>query len=153
MKCVLMDADCIIKITRAGFKEMTMETFDISIPEAIRREVIDQGESRSESTMIGENIRLNKVRIVRGRIEDNGDDALVEAFHRGNYDFISTDDRRLISRLTNVGIPCVVPGLLLYQLFKSGKIDREEALRKLEKLANSVSADEYQIVRFLLMEG
>jgi rRNA-processing protein FCF1 len=153
MKWVLMDADCIIKITRAGYKEMTMETFNISLPEAIKREVIDQGESRSESTKIGENIRLNKVRIVKSNIVDNGDDALVEVFHRGSYAFIATDDKRLISRLTNVGIPCVVPGLLLYYLFKSGKIDREEALRKLEKLSRSVSADEFQIVRFLLLEG
>jgi hypothetical protein len=63
---------------------------------------------------------------------------------------VGTDDRRLISRLTTLGIPCVVPGLLLYELARLGELSRQEAERLLQRLQPSISSDEYQIVRHLL---
>ena len=63
---------------------------------------------------------------------------------------MGTDDRRLISRLTTLGIPCVVPGLLLYELAKLGQVSRQEAERLLQRLQQSISSEEYQIVRHLM---
>ena len=40
---LLMDADCLIKLTKAGLKELIAENATISIPETVKREVVDAG--------------------------------------------------------------------------------------------------------------
>ena len=40
---LLMDADCLIKLTKAGLKELIAGDAAISIPETVRREVVDAG--------------------------------------------------------------------------------------------------------------
>lgn len=82
--------------------------------------------------------------------EEAGDNALATVYRDGTFDCVATDDRRLINRLTTLGIPCVVPGLLLYELAKLGQVSRQEAERLLQSLQKSISSDEYQIVRHLL---
>jgi hypothetical protein len=63
---------------------------------------------------------------------------------------VATDDRRLIRRLDPLGIPCVVPGLLLHGLVAAGRLTSDEGLESLERLRPMVGADEYHITKFLL---
>ena len=72
----------------------------------------------------------------------------MEAFNTGRFDLVATDDRRLIRRMTALGIQCVVPGILLYHLSGRGKINTEQALEFLGRLRPSISSDEYQVVAF-----
>ena len=44
----------------------------------------------------------------------------------------------------------MVPGLLLYELAKLGQVSRQEAERLLQRLQQSISSEEYQIVRHLM---
>ena len=144
-----MDADCLIKITRAGYKESALRAFKVVVPEPVVKEVVVQGSGRAESELIAANIGARRIE-VRAVAEESGDSALAPAFRAGRFDCVGTDDRRLISRLTTLGIPCVVPGLLLYELAKLGQASRQEAERLLQRLQPSISSDEYQIVRHLL---
>ena len=40
---LLMDADCLIKLTKAGLKGMVAEANALFIPAAVKREVVDTG--------------------------------------------------------------------------------------------------------------
>jgi hypothetical protein len=40
---LLMDADCLIKLTKAGLKELVATRYSVSIPEPAKREVVDAG--------------------------------------------------------------------------------------------------------------
>ena len=144
-----MDADCLIKITRAGYKEEAVRAFKVSIPVPVVAEVVGQGSGRAESELISKNIEASRIKVLPAAGE-SGDSALAPAFRDGGFDCVGTDDRRLINRLTTLGIPCVVPGLLLYELAKLGRIARDEAVRRLHRLQPSISGEEYQIVRHLL---
>jgi len=144
-----MDADCLIKITRAGYKEETVRAFKVSIPLPVATEVVDQGSGRAESESISKNIEASRIEVLPAAGE-SGDSALVPAFRDGGFDCVGTDDRRLINRLTTLGIPCVVPGLLLYELAKSARLAHQEAVQRLHRLQPSISGEEYQIIRHLL---
>ena len=146
---VLMDADCLIKITRAGYKEEAVRAFKVSIPVPVVTELVIQGSGRAESELISKNIEAGRIEVLPAA-EKSGDSALAPAFRGGGFDCVGTDDRRLINRLTTLGIPCVVPGLLLYELAKSGRLAHHEAVRLLQRLQPSINGEEYQIVRHLL---
>ena len=146
---VLMDADCLIKITQAGYKEAALDAFQVVVPEPVVKEVVEQGSGRAASELIGTNIEARRIE-VQAVAAASGDSALATTFRAGSFDCVGTDDRRLIGRLTTLGIPCVVPGLLLYELARMGRLSRKAAQRLLQRLQPSISSDEYQIVRHLL---
>ena len=146
---VLMDADCLIKITQAGYKEHVLDAFKVVVPEPVVKEAVVQGSGRAASELIATNIAARRIE-VQAVAGESGDSALTTAFREGSFDCVGTDDRRLISRLTTLGIPCVVPGLLLYELAKLGQVSRQEAERLLQRLQQSISSEEYQIVRHLM---
>ena len=146
---VLMDADCLIKITRAGYKEEAVRAFKVSIPAPVVTEVVGQGSGRVESELISKNIDESRIKVLPAAGK-SGDSALSPVFRGGGFDCVGTDDRRLINRLTTLRIPCVVPGLLLYEIAKLGRLSRQEAERVLQRLQPSITGEEYQIVRHLL---
>ena len=144
-----MDADCLIKITRAGYKESALRAFEVVVPEPVVREVVAQGSGHAASELIATNIAAHRIE-VQAAVGESGDDALATVYQAGTFDCVGTDDRRLINRLTTLGIPCAVPGLLLYELARHGHVSQQEAERLLQRLQPSISSAEYQIVRHLL---
>ncbi len=146
---VLMDADCLIKVTRAGFKESAVGAFKVIVPEAVVQEVVAQGSGHASSELIAKNIAARRIE-VRAAAGESGDNALATVYRAGTFDCVGTDDRRLINHLTTLGIPCVVPGLLLYELARLGQVSRQDAERSLQRLQPSISSAEYQIIRHLL---
>ena len=42
----LMDADCLIKLTKAGLKEFICQHDQIAIPRIVKREVVDAGKMK-----------------------------------------------------------------------------------------------------------
>ena len=43
---VIMDADCLIKLTKAGLKELVCKAFAVSIPRRVKEEVVDSGRAK-----------------------------------------------------------------------------------------------------------
>ena len=124
MKRLLIDADCIIKITKAGLKETLLDYFDTFILEKVRREVVEEGlEKGCEDAMVVKyNITKGKLKIVESLIDLSGDEAILKNFNRIDYDFVGTDDKKFIKRLKVLDIPYLVPGLLIYHLFQINEI-------------------------------
>lgn len=150
---LLMDADCLIKVTKAGLKELICRRYEVTIPDVVRREVVDDGRARGfpDAEVVDRNVSVGLIRIAAGRPDaKKGDDAFPHLFLDGGYDAVATDDARLLRRLRATGVPCLVPALLLYRLHRDGAIDRGEAVRGLTGLAPYVSDDEYSTVKLLL---
>ncbi len=150
-----MDADCLIKLTKAGLKELVVGNDTIVIPEVVRKEVIDAGKDRghSDATFIEANVAAKKIQIAKEFAKhSSGDEALVELFRRRRYDAVATDDRKLVRILQGANVPFILPGVILYSLHQRGFIDRETALRHLNQLSQFISDEEYSTVR-LLLEG
>ena len=153
---ILMDSDCLIKITKAGLKETVCDNFSVAIPSIVEKEVVREGIKKecADAFAVKENIIAKRLKIVTDKknVYKNGDNAVIGHYHSKKYDTIATDDAKLIRRLKSLGIPFLLPGLIIHWLNKRGLINKEESSRSLERLRPFISNDEYSVVRLLLEE-
>jgi rRNA-processing protein FCF1 len=154
---ILMDSDCLIKLTKTGLKESICKEDEVTIPSVVKKEVVEAGKSKGllDAELVEKNIEEGLLRVIGKRefsASAKGDQALIETFNRGGYEVIATDDIKLIRSLKSIGIRFILPGLLIYSLYQRKKIDRATGLEWLEKLSSYISNDESSMVRFLLEE-
>ncbi len=153
---ILMDADCLIKITKAGIKEKICRQFEVVIPLTIKEEVVDAGKAKNypDADLVEKNINAGLIVLESGKSSKRmkGDRALLETFKNSQYTAIATDDAKLTRLLRPSGIPFILPALLIFSVWKRGAIDQTTALNWLEKLSTFISEDEYSMVRLLLEE-
>jgi rRNA-processing protein FCF1 len=150
---LLMDADCLIKLTKAGLKELVGSKDMIFIPQVVQREVVDAGKDKgcADAFVVEKNIQNRLLTIAKASSKyTKGDDALIGLFQKKEYDAVATDDARLTRLLRISGIPFILPGLLIYHLLQDDIIDRKTALWALKQLAEFISEDEYSTVRLLM---
>ncbi len=150
---ILMDSDCLIKLTKAGLKDVVCRHFKVFIPAVVKLEVVDAGKQHqcSDATIVEQNIQDEKITIATSRQSyENGDSALVSLFEGKIYDAVATDDSKLTRKLKAADIPFLLPGIILFVLFQKNKITLQEAIRSIEKLSDFISEDEFSTVRILL---
>ena len=150
---ILMDADCLIKLTKAGLKGLVCKHFQIFIPAIVKIEVVDAGKQHqyADALIIEKNIQNDKITIVKSQQNyTNGDSAVFSLFSSKIYDVVATDDAKLTRRLKAADIPFVLPGIIFYILVQTNKLSIHEAIRSLEKLSEFISEDEFSTVRVLL---
>lgn len=148
-----MDADCLIKITKAGLKNFVGSKYTIFIPEVVKKEVVDAGKEKrcSDAFAVEKNIDANVLKITESLSDYvTGDEALIALFRKEDYDTVATDDRKLIRRLKIGSIPFILPGLIIYQLLENKVVDRKTAIEALNKLSEFISEDEFSTVRLLM---
>ena len=149
----LMDADCLIKLTKAGLKELIAKSSVISITEEVRREVVDAGKVKecADAYAVEENIASGMIEVIESRLDfAKGDLALIALFEKERYDAVATDDAKLTRTLKAHGIRFILPGLIIHQLQKEGQIDSETGLWALNRLAGFISEDEFSMTKLLM---
>jgi rRNA-processing protein FCF1 len=153
---ILMDADCLIKVTKAGLKEFICKQEKIVIPGTVKKEVVDAGKSKGhpDGELIEENIRDGLITLAKevGSNYVKGDQALVAVFKRGRYKAVATDDAKLTRILQATGIPFVLPALLIFSFCRRRLIDKATGVRWLERLSPFISEEEYSVTKLLLEE-
>ena len=152
---ILMDADCLIKLTKSGLKEIVARKYKIIIPEIVKNEVVDLGKDKGchDAVVVEKNIDAGRILVAKTPFKySSGDQAVIEQFQKEKYDVIATDDTKLIKKLRISNMPFIVPALIIYNLFLKEALNRADALHALETLADYISDDEYSAVK-LLMEN
>jgi len=150
---LLMDADCLIKLTKAGLKELVTTKDSISIPEQVKREVVDAGKKKqcADAIAVEKNIGSKMISVIDVPVQvEKGDQALIAIYREEDYDAIATDDTKLSRRLKALNIPFILPALILYRLLKKSKIDYKTALWALQQISEFISEDEFSTVRLLM---
>lgn len=148
----IMDADCLIKLTKAHLKELVCRSFNIVLPEQVKREVVDAGSDHPDAAVIQENIRRKIVSVEpeARKKHGKGEEGALALFRQSEYDAICTDDRKFVRRLRIMEVPYVTPAILVLLLVKHRALPVSQALKRLEALAPFVSADEYAVARLKL---
>ena len=148
-----MDADCLIKLTKAGLKELVCRHDTVVIPDMVKQEVVDAGKACGcdDAFTVKKNISRNLITVFE-HVENykSGDSALINIFPEGGYSAVATDDTKLIRSLKTSGIPFIVPGLIVYRFLKEGHISKIRAIQALNQLAEFISNDEFSTVRLLM---
>lgn len=151
-----MDADCLIKLTKAGLKENISQHYELAIPLVVKEEVVEAGKIKGvpDAELVEKNIQKNIIRVAgkKSLVHVKGDQALIEIFKQGRHETIATDDGKLVRLLRSIGIPYILPGLLIYSLYQRNIIDKVKAQNWLEKLSLFISEDEHSMIKFLLEE-
>lgn len=150
---LLMDADCLIKLTKAGLKDLVGSKVAVFVPEVVKREVVDAGKERAcpDAFIVEKNIDAHVIEIAEAPSDySKGDEALITLFHKEKYDAVATDDAKLARRLKIGGIPFILPGLVIYQLLQDNMINKKTANWALEQLAEFISEDEYSTISLLM---
>ena len=151
-----MDADCLIKLTKAGLKEFICKHEEITIPVEVKIEVVDVGKEKGhpDAELVEKNITKGLVSLAKeittGHLK--GDAALIATFNKGRYGAIATDDAKLIRMLGSAGIPYILPALLVYSVYKRGLIDQRTGMNWLSRLSAFISEDEYTMTKLLMEE-
>ena len=148
---VLMDADCLIKFTKAGLKEAVCTHLSVVIPQVVKREVIDLGKNHPDSMVIKDNLDKGLLSLSGVEMQDvKGEEAALAIFQKGGFDAILSDDKRFVRRLRALDVPYITPAVCIVLLLKQREITLSDALEKLELLSPLISSDEYNTVKWAL---
>lgn len=148
---IVMDADCLIKLTKAGLKEDVCRAFDITIPHLVKEEIVDKGKAKNlpDAFVVEANIKEKLIRIDKKRDQtiDIGEKEAMALFQNGGYDAIGSDDKRFLKHLRLFNIPYVTPAVFIALILKQGDITFEYAEERLQALSEYISENEYFAVK------
>ena len=146
-----MDADCLIKLTKSGLKELVCKNFSVVIPQLVKEETVDNAHVHPDAMVIKKN--LEKKLITLDKLSSSfkkGEDAIFTVFQQGKYDGICSDDKRFIKRLRFFNIPYITPAVFIALLLRNDKITIKEAKEKLNSLSSFVSDEENSGIKTIL---
>jgi rRNA-processing protein FCF1 len=116
---VLMDADCLIKLTKAGLKEAVCTYLSVVIPQVVKHEVIDLGKNHPDSKVIKDNLTKGLLSMSGLKTQDSkGEESVLAVFQNGGFDAVCSDDKRFIRRLRAIDVPYVTPAVCIVLLPK-----------------------------------
>jgi rRNA-processing protein FCF1 len=149
---ILIDADCLIKLTKAGLKENVIKLCHVIIPKIVYSETVNAGMQKNcyDAEVIQKNIQKNRIQVeTETDICCKGDEALIGLFSSERYDCVATDDKKLTNRLIRHNIPYVLPATLIYILYSKNRMTLKESLEALDKLSGFISQAEYSSIKLL----
>ncbi|MEW6365034.1 MAG: hypothetical protein AB1714_10395 [Acidobacteriota bacterium] len=148
-----MDADCLIKLTKAGLKELVAHHNTVTIPQVVWAEVVVAGKVKGmpDALVVEENVNRGVISLVQHREDTrSGDRAIVVLFDPRRFDAVATDDARLARLLRSYGIPFVLPAMMIHRALLDGELDLDTAKDALRRLAPFISEEECGAVRVLM---
>ena len=156
---IIMDSDCLVKLSKAGAKEAIVSAMEVSMPPLVKKETVDEAKANGyrDAFMIEENIAKELLHVVRLQGKQSsvvsvvkGEEKVVSLFSQGNYDAIASDDKRFLKKLDAANIPYLTPAACLIYLYKSKKIKKTEVTGMLEALKPFISRDEHAVAKLYL---
>ncbi|MBA4390995.1 MAG: hypothetical protein C0399_08655 [Syntrophus sp. (in: bacteria)] len=143
-----MDADCLIKLTKANLKEIVCKCYAVFTTQTVKKEVVDDGEGRVDALVIDANIRKGLLSVDShiGPTE-KGEESVYALYRADKFDAVCSDDKRFIKKLRLLGIPYITPAVFVVALMRDGQLTAAEAEKKLDALSPFISSDEYLTVQ------
>lgn len=158
MTILLADTDCLIKLTKAGLKEIIVNNFKVIIPPKVKEESIDNAYGKPDALIIEKNITEQKIKVqtttrsevaIETEIRQlellGGEQDVYRLSIQMKYDFISSDDQKFLKIMHLLNKKAVTPASLIVLLYKQKKIKSEEAQKMLKHLKPYVSMEEYEL--------
>lgn len=80
---IVMDSDCLIKLTKARLKESVCRAYEITIPVEVRREVVDQSKGHPESIVVEDREHLDGSAAIRKLIRTGLENYVASLYRQG----------------------------------------------------------------------
>nr|MDO8082803.1 hypothetical protein [Candidatus Freyarchaeota archaeon] len=158
MKLVI-DSDSLIKLTKAGAKDILLDNIEAYIPPKVREECVTvaKGEGFADAFEIDENLKKKRIKESEpARTQDveeevkhlglgGGEADVFRLYRTGEFDMVSTDDSMFIRILDEFGIPYLTPSAVILYIYWRGVLSLEKIREILKKLRDLVSEEEYHL--------
>jgi len=148
---LVMDSDSLIKLTKAGAKEIVLNNIEVSIPPSVMNETTQSKDKFPDALKIHENINRGLLKVKNPSnnpfvksLGIKGGEAQVLLLHDSSS-VISSDDAKFLNLLENLNIPYLTPASVIVFLLKKGTIRKDESRKLLENLKEFVSDEEYHL--------
>lgn len=159
---VLIDSDALIKLTRAGMKELLVTAFSVCIPQAVAVETAsdDMCTRYPDAVVIKDNLEKELLHVVNLPQKSfpelilfrGGDRDIAHCALNGGYAAVVTDDAYLLEKLKASGISVTVPAAMIIAVGRKYRLPVSEVLSYLSALQPYISQDEYATY-LLIIEG
>ena len=157
---LLLDADGLIKLHRAGVLGQMVNAFQCTVPEAVYYEVVTKGKERlHQDAEEIEYILEEEVEVIRTEQAQGetglgaGETAVLTLAVQDQDAIVVSDDRRFLALLSARGLPFLTPADLLVVLTRRRILTRGEAMKALERLRPMVRALAFWEAREELEQG
>jgi rRNA maturation endonuclease Nob1 len=148
---LVIDSDALIKLTKAGAKEVVLNNIKAYIPPSVMNETTGEKEKFPDALKIYENINKGLLKVKKPdrssfvkSLGIKGGEAEVLMLH-DSLSAISSDDGKFLNLLENLNIPYLTPASIIIYLLKKKVIKEEEAKKYLMNLKEMVSDEEYHL--------
>ncbi len=150
----LIDADALVKITKAGLKETLTAHLDLRMAPVVAEEVIQEGKrlGHADAAEVERNLKKKRLRVTtepaaspKAALFRGGEADLVALYETGNYSAVISDDQRFLKRAIEFGIDILTPSAALALLVRRRKLSGRIACDRLESLKPFISAGEYTL--------
>jgi rRNA-processing protein FCF1 len=149
-----MDADCLIKLTKAGLKEQVCDAWEVVIPAVVRRETVEQAPRVPDATRIKQNIAAGRIAVNETRAgASKGEEAALRLYRGGGFDAVASDDARFIRQLRGLGVPYAVPAVIVVRLCRDGIMTTDRAIEALAALRPHISPDQHAAAVLMISGG
>jgi len=159
---VLLDADALLKLTRAGAKELVVSAFSVVVPMEVIVEAVEEGKraGHSDALVVEENVRRGRIAVASDLdasstasvLRSPGDRSILEHSLHGGFAAVVTDDGALLRHLKALGVSATVPAGLLLAAGRRKRRPASELRELLEALRPHISSEEY-VTYLLTLEG
>lgn len=151
---VIMDADCLIKLTKAGLKEQVCEAWQVVIPLIVQRETVVHAPRLPDAVRIKQNISAGRIAVneTNGRAA-KGEEAALRLYQDGGFDAVASDDARFIRQLRGLGVPYAVPAVIIVRLCREGTLTSDLARKALAALRPHISSDQHAAALLMIPGG
>ena len=157
---LLLDADGLIKLHRAGVVSRMVKAFRCTVPEAVYHEVVTIGKERLHQDAEDiEQVLAEHAEVVRTEQEHGetglgaGEIAVLTLAAQDQGAIVVSDDRRFLAILSTRGLPFLTPVDLLVVLARRRILTKGEAKKSLERLRPMVRAAAYWEAKEDLEQG
>lgn len=156
---VIMDADSLIKLTKAKAKEIVLKNIKAYIPPMIFEETVEisKEEGYADAFLIERNLKNGLLEV--GKIEENeeveemisrlgikgGESDVIRLYRSGGFNVISSDDGKFLGILDALDVPYMTPSSLIIYLFRRKVLLREDAITYINNLKEMISDEEYYL--------
>ncbi len=139
---LLLDADGIIKLYRAGMLDLVIRTFSCAVPQTVYDEVVTKGKAYfHQDAEVIETILTGTVTIIpvyRHEHQESrlgtGELGILSILPREQNTIVVSDDRRFLAMLATQGTPFLTPADLPVVLAQRGIVTKGEAKEALDRL-------------------
>ena len=141
---IVMDSDVLIKITKAGSKEIIVSLLEVIIPTRVHEETVIESEDSPDARTIQENVNEGKIHVSGSPGHDKGEIEVLRLYRSGGFALIVSDDKKFLNHLERSNIPYLTSSSLIVYLFYKKMLTKEDTIKYIDNLKVHISKDQYR---------